>query len=508
MLLFVFLFVQRLALTILLKVVISATVLAQKQADNWLFGERAGLTFENGSPVPLYDSKLIAYGASAVISDPGTGELLFYCNGERVWDRNHEVMPNGSGLYGSNMSTNSAYIVPVPGNEYRYYLFTVLKATYDPVLAGARVYYSIVDMTLNGGLGDVIADQKNILLAADVTEKIAAIPHVDGLNYWLILHEAGNNHFLVYEITEAGISSPVTYATGSVHRFDSDILATEMRGHMKASPDGKKIAVAVMHSRLTTNEEKPFELFDFNAATGEISGAISLGKYDTQYGVSFSPDSRKLYLQGVATNDDAPYYGDYLYQFDLDADDVYMSRTGLLIYNPFLDREDDFATGIGAFDLQLGPDGRLYGAGFPGPSYVGPRNTLFVINAPNEKGFACEVTIQRFDFRDGSVSLNLPNFIQSIFKDREPQGEQNTPCGQSDFVVFPNPTTDQLTIKTISRCARSYLLNMYDPLGRSIFSVLLSGAVNTIDLSPFSSGLYLLQIQSPSGTSVIKLIKN
>src|SRR5690606_4809850 len=132
---------------------------SQKEANKWYFGEKAGLTFERNIPAPLTDGQMITTGAPAVVSDGATGQLMFYSNGENVWNKNHEIMPNGSNLAGSSNATNSAYAVPVPNSTHKFYLFTFIRANFS-TLEGAKIYYSIIDISLNGGLGDIISETK------------------------------------------------------------------------------------------------------------------------------------------------------------------------------------------------------------------------------------------------------------------------------------------------------------------------------------------------------------
>ena len=122
---------------------------AQHKADIWYFGDYAGMDFRNGSPVALTNSAMSQYEGCATISDKD-GNLLFYTDGMTVWNKNHSIMQNGTGLMGAPSSSQSGIIVPKPGSNNLYYIFTVPFET-DP--GGLR--YSIVDMTLNGGLGAV-----------------------------------------------------------------------------------------------------------------------------------------------------------------------------------------------------------------------------------------------------------------------------------------------------------------------------------------------------------------
>jgi len=73
----------------------------------------------------------------------------------------------------------------------------------------------VVDMTLNGGLGDVVSTQKKIPLDSLVSsEKMVAIPG-SNCSVWLLLHSIEDNKFKAYRIDNNGISStPVVSACG------------------------------------------------------------------------------------------------------------------------------------------------------------------------------------------------------------------------------------------------------------------------------------------------------
>ena len=83
---------------------------SQKEENIWYFGNRAGLDFNSGSPVALTDGVLFTNEGCSVISD-NTGNLLFYTDGTRVWNKNHRQMPNGLELMGNFSSNQSAVTV-------------------------------------------------------------------------------------------------------------------------------------------------------------------------------------------------------------------------------------------------------------------------------------------------------------------------------------------------------------------------------------------------------------
>ncbi len=101
-------------LPLLLLLLVSTSAWSQKEFNVWYFGYRAGIDFNSGSPVALTNGQMSTYEGVASILDPLTGAFLFCTDGVSVWDRNQRVMPNGTGLLGSNSSTQSALIVPMP----------------------------------------------------------------------------------------------------------------------------------------------------------------------------------------------------------------------------------------------------------------------------------------------------------------------------------------------------------------------------------------------------------
>jgi len=90
---------------------------------------------------------------------------------------------------GHYSSTQSSIIVKCPGTDNNYYLFTTYGAE-NHLEGGWR--YSIVDMSLNGGLG-AVTGVKNILLEGPVAEKQTAIMHSNNVSVWVISHRWNSN---------------------------------------------------------------------------------------------------------------------------------------------------------------------------------------------------------------------------------------------------------------------------------------------------------------------------
>jgi len=159
---------------------IASFCFAQKEGLNWYFGQEAGLRFHNGYPEPM-SGKLSTSEGCATISDED-GYLQFYTDGITVWNRQHLVMQNGTGLYGNSSSTQSGVIVPVPGDTNIYYIFTV--SNLDKKGKGVGFCYSKVDMRLDYGNGAIT--EKNVLLFSSTTERITSVKHQNDYGVWVI----------------------------------------------------------------------------------------------------------------------------------------------------------------------------------------------------------------------------------------------------------------------------------------------------------------------------------
>jgi len=360
----------------------SIFIQAQKEAAIWYFGENAGLDFNSGTPVALTDGQLNTHEGCATISD-SNGSLLFYTDGITVWNRNHLIMPNGTDLNGDPSSTQSAIIVPKSDEPNIYFLFTV-----DEAGGPNGLQYSVVDMNLDGGMGDITA-QKGIPLISRTSEKICAVAHSDGQGVWVITRSYGGNSYYSFLVDASGINTtPVVTNIGPL--LPQAEYSTI--GYMKTSPDGKFL-VSI------TDNDAQVDLMRFNTATGTMSDHVSLkGFFDANraagnrpYGGEFSMNNNVLYI--------TTRYN--LTQFDLSTyeQDAIINSGHIL--------ESRWYMFKGA--LQMGIDGKIYETNIL-------NNYLNVINNPNVLGDGCDFVDDAVYLGPGAkASLGLPPFISSFF---------------------------------------------------------------------------------------------
>ncbi|MCB0446742.1 MAG: CUB protein, partial [Gelidibacter sp.] len=415
---------------------ISISTIAQNEASNWYFGKNAGLRFNAGSGTvtAVTDGQLNTLEGCTSISDT-SGNLLFYSDGRTIWNRLHQPMSNaneviGTGLKGDDSSTSSGLIVPKPQDPNFYYIFTVDEphhfnsAGFPNEVDGDGVndglMYSLVDINLNGGLGDVVPTEKNVqLVTYDVnnpnevdfkcSEKITAVKADDCSSFWVITQFV--DRFYSFKVDVNGVTTtPVISVVGPtvpVSGYRRNAL-----GYLKASPDGSKLAVAHFGFATTLAGEAAggVYLFDFDNNTGIVSNPIELyGPQfnDSPYGIEFSSENKKVYAtinQGPAGNGASS-----VIQWDLLSADIPGSMVTIHTSNSF-----------SAGALQLGINKKIYRAQVNFGSINGSGRFLGVINNPEADGTAANynengILLDINGFNQNLSRIGLPPFIQSLF---------------------------------------------------------------------------------------------
>ncbi len=267
----------------------------------WAFGAFAGLDFNSGGPVPI-ETPNLTYEGSASVADT-SGNLLFHLGGWITFRGNGQLMPNSAGITPSNQTSNSAQgvlIVPVIDTPWKYYVFTNMEnSSYNNNAAPPFLAYSVVDMTLDSGRGDIEPGRKNIPLeiAHPLTEAMIAIPG-DNCDIWLLTHtnkypnnptQEEQTYFKAWHITSAGVDSTPVISPSIGEIIPAANAQAFGVGCLAVSPDRQKIALASV-----AGVNAGVWICRFDPATGIVSDGVRVtGK--SFYGVCFSPDNTKLY---------------------------------------------------------------------------------------------------------------------------------------------------------------------------------------------------------------------
>ncbi len=381
----IFDFARRAGFTCCLGLLLSFSSGAQAQPEfsAWRFGDRGGLQFVPGSPAALpvgvLGGAFVSPEACAAWAD-SAGALLCSASGVVVRDRRDQPMPNGF-LSGSSFSAAQGVLLladpnPSPGAATRLHLFTV-DAIENQLAGGLR--HSVVDLSLRGGLGDVLLPncQRITPPGYRLTEALTAVRHANGTDYWVLVHGVDTDEFLAYHLPAGGPApGPVRSAAGRPHPTLAGPAVL-----LRAAPDGRTLAAGVPGFGV--------ELFDFDNATGRVGNprrAALPAALSAPYGLEFSPDNAKLYVSEAVLG---------LYQLDLLTNALAVRLAA------------GVPAGGGAFGLQRGPDGRIYVAQ-AGAGAVG------CILTPNRAGTACNYQPAAVPLPGGFGFLGLPNLPNAL----------------------------------------------------------------------------------------------
>ncbi|HEX8517575.1 MAG TPA: gliding motility-associated C-terminal domain-containing protein [Bacteroidia bacterium] len=353
------------------------------------------MEFNSSPPAPLFGGSVNTTECSASISEPN-GNLLFYTDGEKVYDRNHAQMPNGFGLNANQSSTQGALIIQKPSSANLYYIFNVNSGCVTTFT------YSIVDMSANAGFGEVIIKNAEIFSQSTYFEKLAAVKHCNNTDIWVMI--MGRDSTLVESINEFNPAAPVPIKVYSflLSKYGLSntptvttigvLNTTACIGQMKASPNGKKVAFG---------NDKGVSILDFNKLTGALSNLITYNfSIGTGYGLEFSPDNKLLYFSNtqiaLSSGSIAVVGKPVASQFQLASNNKIYFINNDSLNNPYNNNN------TGAFES---------------------KTKLSVIDQPNLAGALCNVLLDTVTIANDSPVFGLPNFPSYHFY--HPKGEFN-----------------------------------------------------------------------------------
>ena len=414
------------AIIFFFSVISSQFYTAQNEYSKWYFGNYAELDFMTNPPSPLNNSTMAYIGTTSSIAD-SVGNLLFYTDGKSVWNKQNVKMSNGTSLFPTANNSPSSLIINQPGSISQYYIFRLYPgacvSTFPIPTPAAGLYYSVVDMSLASGMGDIILNNASIYPTSyysPSSQQLNATKHANGVDYWIIIHEHPSD-FRAYLFNSFGLNPfPVLSSVGLPYQCQS-------RGDLKFSPSGHKIATSVSYVGV--------ELFDFDSNTGVVSNPLTLISSTTEpsYGsCEFSPDGTKLYLIHNIPNPT----NSRLMQWDLGT----ASPTAILVSSVNIQSNT-----LNPCDMQLAQNGKIY---INSPTSL----SLSAINNPNSVGALC------------NFSLNAQPLSASINATLNSNSGWNLPS------LLTQQTTTPCLIKSVNNPQSICAGNTYS-MGNSVYSV-------------------------------------
>ena len=364
----------------------------QGEFNNWYFGGRAGVSFNSGFPVAFTYGQCLGTGSTTSVSD-ALGNTLFYSNGFEVYNRNNVQMPNGY-ISGFQCSTNYYQInlaVKQINKQQKYYLFTT--ACWHPADPGV-FRYSVIDMTLDGGNGDIPPSMNGIHIPGGYRayHSVTGTRHQNNHDAWVVvrLQDTDSNYFYSYLVNSSGINFFPVVSNSLVNLFTPLNMVLEIR-NMRISRDGSKMVV---------NYDTISEFCQFNDVSGHVDPLFTfcLPKIGINFlrpaTSEFSLDANLLYMTGYNNSNNI-----VLYQFDATKTDSAQFVQSAV----FLD-----SSGCQALALQMAPDWKIYAT-----SHC--NDTLSLIKYPSVPGTGCifQPNVISLDGRLGGEGF--PQFIEEYF---------------------------------------------------------------------------------------------
>jgi uncharacterized protein (TIGR02145 family) len=369
---------------------------SQGETNIWYFGAWAGLDFNSGTPVALNNSAMWAGRSTISVSD-STGSLLFYSDGLRVFNRHHILMPNSLGMDGN--AWQPVFSVKNLQNDSLYFLFTVDYHYNHGFLNYYGLRYSVLNMTIGGGLGDIDPMQKNrkIYGGRNASQALTGTRHKNNKYAWIVsrLRDADSNYFVSYLVNNDGLDTVPVISNSLVSLNDSnpDIKV------IKISLDGTKLACCyTTYGQIDSNW---IEVCSFNSLTGSVTPRFLITPTQGAYGpyspesMEFSVDSKYLYVSALGTI--MGVKKSIIFQYDANKTDSAQ----------FKQSETIIGISRGSF-LQLAPDWKIYGTEFD-PSLI---DSLCRINNPSMPGAGCNFEVDAVSLNGHYGGKGLPQFLQ------------------------------------------------------------------------------------------------
>ena len=473
---------------------------SQMYNANWAFGDSAGINFYSGSAVADTNFVLSSTESSASISD-SIGNLLFYVGTENpntasywlhaIWDSNHTVMPNGDSIMGNSSMAQGSLILPFPDTQDQFFVFTIHRNS----TGFNHLFYSIVDMSLNSGFGDVTLKNVQLdTLGFSVSEQMTAVRHGNGRDWWLLTHRQQSTEYCKFLISDAGISGPI------IQQIGSRLVNEQGMGSMKISENGEWLCLVGIAGII--------DLFNFNRCSGQLfnwnymgDSLLILPGLDGVYACSFSPNNELLYI----SSDDS------LFQYNLNVANIKSSKS-LIFSSPC---QDTCLIG----QHLLGLDGKIYIANsvlnYFVPNQTAEKLNISFIESPNTLGFGCGFTYLGFNLGGRSSIFGLPN-LPNYNLGRLIGSACDTlfsgipvPAIDLTFEIYPNPNNGIFQIKYTS-IGEKLNLQVFNILGDKIYSQQFPqwSQFQNINIPNLGSGLYFAKLSSSiSGTSLKFIVK-
>ena len=511
----------------------SSELLSQKENNKWILGvniynmdsSQLDTGFYNNYGINVMDFnynpfttqrnfKSLSIANCVVNMCDESGDLLFYSNGSKIFNKSHHLMENGDSLnfgrdwtetdadtsyfasYRKGFYSESVVVIKNPSNSNQYYFISVNlnfeTSTFD------KLVYSIIDISKNNGLGKVILKEK-LITFGNFSQSIAACKKANGTDWWILARKYETNCYMKLSLDKTGIKIQEDECIGynlSLKNPDSLNYCVSS----KFSHDGNRYA---------SYSYKGIELYEFNRCTGKLSNrkhtpysmdfdTTSIYIVRPESEICFSPNSKLLYALNYKE----------IYQYDVDTSDFQRSKKIVAIYDGFNDPTNpndpsDTIWKTHFVSLNIAPDSKIYINSNFATRY------LTVIENPNVKGSLCNV--KQHSVKLKTYALGVPHYPNySLVKDSSSCKSGIVHNELESIMIYPNPVRKILYISYVSASSvfsmikNSNQIQITNILGQNIpINIEYENDKIKIDVSSMHQGLYIISLQDKNGVYVI-----
>jgi len=486
---------------LLLMALLPAQSFAQFYNHQWLIGyggwaNKGRIAFSDTSYAFSVEQRKMGFNGTQGNISNANGDFLMSSNGVWIANANNDTMMNGSGLNPGpyvNAFPNGLFIdnnnifAHFPGDSSKYVLFHHSGSPNINNVPSLELFYSVIDINQDNGLGGVDSANKNVSIFQDtISWGIAACKHANGRDWWIIAIKDGSSIVHICLYSDLGIISNSIQVIGSFTNGYGNVCNPSF------SLSGEKFAFTIYDDSLTRNSS--VVISDFDRCSGVFTNTqvvpVTTGMY--LWGLSFSPSGNFVYTNSSV----------YIFQINTTT----LQVDTVAVYDGFSFPIPSAAT---TFSNQyLAANGKIYLTSGNGVQH------LHEMNYPDSAGLSCDVqqhvvSLGVWHFR---AVPNHPNYnlgpVAGSICDSLSVGieEQN-----HDFRMglSPNPTQNGF-VKLV------YLLPQNQPGELSIYSITGQlmyrqnlppwSSLQQLDVSDLSGGLYTCVLTSGGYRTATKLI--
>ncbi len=470
----------------------------------WLLGylsTKGRITFTDTSYNYVTEIRKIPFTDTQGNISDDNGNLLMSSNGIFIANATGDTMQDGGGLNPNSYTDdyksdglsviNGNIIIPMSDDTDKYVLFHQ-TGNYDAALASTEIYYSIVDMSYNNGLGKVIS-KNNIIKTGTFGYGLTACKHGNGRDWWVFSFSEKGDTAFKYLCT----NDTILYYGNQNLLFPP--APDGWVGQPTFSPDGSKFAYPTGYGIPSLNMwYHDVRIFDFDRCSGIFSNGILIPLNADSllgWGIAFSSDSKKLYVSSWQT----------IYQLNVDTVNVPASLKVVAVNDIFPSPSPPFYTDF--WEMYLAANGKIYITS--GSSVV----DLHYINYPDSAGIACDVHLHDLHLLNyhGRAVPNHPNY----YLGRLVGSSCDTLTSVKDlaehdfrFSISPNPNNGNFRIMYLLPQNKSGRLEIFDINGRVVYSQNLTpwSTLQSVSLPRVANGVYNCTITSDAKRVHKKLV--